>query len=420
MIDFVVSATQVSTYELCPRKWAWRYVDGVESPPNKYAILGVDTHGHLEKWLRQKIVPTGRSKGVQLAQALIPHLPAPQYIDPQHVEFEQYYELCGVKFILVADLWMPKWYEGIPWVYDHKTGGNEEFWLTPEQLPQDIQGSLYGGWALHLTQAERVSLQWNYVRTKGSIITKPVQCYVRGKDIQERLGKTLESARQMKVIAESGVGAMEVPYEARGCRAYGGCPHVQRCGITSADMLSAVIRQGKAAKGDETTMGTEDFLASLAGGAQPAAAPSNGGGQPPLFGPVNPPQTAAAPQQAPLPMAPQQAPLVPQAAPQQAPPQAAPQAPLAPQAAPQQAPPAQPAPAQAPLVPPQAPVTGASAAPAGEKRGRPRKDSPDPWVEFAKVALQQLIAMQAPPVQAANGAAQYADHMLVELQRRRA
>lgn len=480
--DFVVSATQVSAFELCPRKWAFRYIDGVESPPNKYAELGLDTHGHLENWLRQGIVPGPASdKSVQLAQALIPHLPVPQIVDPQNVELDQYYSLCGVTFNLKVDLFMPAlttqvWFCGLchapqfqtpsgivcvnghggvqgysaavtrPRVIDHKTCGDFKWALTSETLPNDVQGSLYGGWALHKTLASEVDLQWNYVRTKGAIATHPVVATVTGRRIQERLGKSLESARKMRVIAESGVKAMQVDYDARGCSAFGGCPHQARCNLSPQQRMSSVIAQVTAAreKAGETTMGsTEDFLASLArpgpngASAQPAQAPmqyppqqqpmqlpQQGAQQPLQYPPaqgVNPPQPTQA--QAPLDFGAQQ-PQQPQQ-PLQYPPQQ-PQAPLQyppQQQAPMQYPPAtqQPPMQYAPQAQAPAPTTVLAGVAAEKKPRAPKERSAgdDPWVHFAEVALAQLVAMRMPPDQAAIGAAQYADHMAAEYARRK-
>ncbi len=435
-LDFVVSATQVSAFELCPRKWAWRYIDGVESPPNKYAELGLDTHGHLEDWLRSGKVPVGTSKSVQLAQALIPHLPPPQSVDPSNVELDQYYSLCGVTFNLKVDLFMPKWGDW-PRVIDHKTCGDFKWALTADRLPQDVQGSLYAGWALHKTYAERVDLQWNYVCTKGAIKTQPVLATVSGRDIQERLGKTLESARQMRVIAESGVRALQVDNSTRtpgACSAFGGCPHLERCGITPQERLSAVIAQGNAAreKAGETMGSTEDFLASIArggGGPQNGASAQPTQQQPPMqYAPApaqqQPPMQYAAPAPAPAPA--QQQPPMQYAAP--APAQQAPMQYPAPQPPPstQQAPlpflnPPQPT-AQAPMpLPTQAAPAAAPAAAAPAPVGRPPKvkATDDPWVWYSKVALEQLVVMRAPPEQAAAAAAQYADYMVAELARRK-
>lgn len=428
--DFVVSATQVSAFELCPRKWAFRYIDGVESPPNKYADLGIDTHGHLEDWLREGKVPEGQDKSVQLAQALIPLLPPPQSVDPQNVELDQYYSLCGVTFNLKVDLFMPKWGQN-PRVFDHKTCGDFRWALTPERLPGDIQGSLYGGWALHKMVTESVDLQWNYVVTKGAIKTLPVVATVRGRDIQERLGRSLESARKMRVIAESGARAMQVQYDPRGCSAFGGCPHQATCNLGAQERMTSIVAQAAAAATKGSNMSsTEDFLASLAqgkaNGQQPMQTAAAQSVQAPLDFTTQPQAYVQAPMIQSAPLQPAQA-LMPQPTQTvQAPliqPQPA-QAPLVPQAAQTVQVPMMLQPAQAPLVPQPAQTVLQQAAPQTEAKagpGRPAKvkAGDDPWVYFASAALGSFVTMQVRPEQAAPLAAQYADHLVQEYQRRK-
>lgn len=433
--DFIVSATQVSTFELCPRKWAFRYIDGVESPPNKYAELGIDTHGHLERWLRSGVVPVAHSdKSVQLAQALIPFLPPPQIVDPNNVELSQYYTLCGVTFNLAVDLFMPKWGER-PRVFDHKTCGDLKWALTPDRLPGDVQGSLYGGWALHKTATSAVDLQWNYVCTRGAIKTLPVVATVTGRQIQERLGKSLESARKMRVIAESGAKAMQVEYDARGCSAFGGCPHQERCNLTAQEKMQSIAAQAVAANRGEKNMGdTESFLASLAAtkanGQQqaplvPAQAPAQQQ-QPMNFGQQQP-QYAPAPQQVqqqPMQLAPapqyQQQPVQQQAPMQLAPMQQPVQGGQPVQQQPMQLAPVQ-HPAQAPIVqqtqawaPPQPEVQAAQ-----PKKQRASKSAEDPWVAFASSALPVLIQANQTPDNAAIIAGQYADSLVREHDKRK-
>lgn len=419
--DFVVSATQVSTFELCPRKWALRYIDGIESPPNKYAELGIDTHGHLEQWLRAAVVPVGSDKSVQLAQALIPYLPPPQIVDPHNVELSQYYKLCGVTFNLAVDLFMPKWGER-PRVFDHKTCGDLKWALTPDRLPGDVQGSLYGGWALHKMAAPEVDLQWNYVCTKGSIKTLPVVATVTGRMVQERLGKSLESARKMRVIAESGARGMQVEYDARGCSAFGGCPHQERCNLSPQEKFQSIAAQAVAANRGEMKMGdTEAFLASLAAtktnGQQPQQQTPQ---QQPMQFAQQPQQVQQQPQyqQQPMQLGAQQViqggqpiqqqpmQLVPQqAVPQQQPMQLVPQAVQ------------MPVPAPAPIMAP--PQTFVAPQPEPQSKKRATKSAEDPWVSFASAALPVLIQGNQTPDNAAIIASQYADALVREHDKRK-
>jgi hypothetical protein len=331
-----------------------------------------------------------------------------------------------VKFNLKVDLFMPKWGER-PRVFDHKTCGDFRWALTPDRLPGDIQGSLYGGWALHKTFAEQVDLQWNYVVTKGAVKTLPVVTSVRGRDIQERLGRTLETARRMQVVMESGARAMQVQYDPRGCSAFGGCPHQATCNLNAQERVTSIAAQAAAATTKGSNMGsTEDFLASLAQGKTNGQQGMQIVSQatPPVVQAVNPtPLTQYASTQAPS-----QTPLDFTAQPAAAAPQPA-QAPLVPQVTqqPAQAPLAQ-QPAQVPLIPQPVQATStvlAQVAPQPEAPkagpGRPAKvkAADDPWVYFASAALGELVAMKAVPEQAAPVAAQYADHLVQEYQRRK-
>lgn len=491
--DFVVSATQISTFELCPRKWAFRWLDGVESPPNKYAELGVETHGHLEDWLREGKVPVSdqqseADKSVALAHALIPYLPPPQVIDPRNVELDQYYDLCGVKFILKVDLFMPQLQAqacsacgqaqfvspaGLtcmnghggapsvtdvrPRVFDHKTCGDFKWALPARRLREDVQGSLYGCWALHKTAAPVVDLQWNYARTKGAVQVLPVVATVTGRDVQDRVGKSLESARKMRVIAESGALAMQVEYDARGCAAFGGCPHQERCNLSPQEKMRSFVAQATAATATtlgETNMGsTEEFLASLAAGRPNGAQQAPAAAQAPMqIGPQQVPvqqapmQIGVPAQQAPVQQAPmqpaQQQPMqlgyLQQPAPQQAPMQLSypQQAPVQQAPAPQYVnPPAAPQPAQVPLLGQvaaqapvlqpaaawQPPVQGAQATPEEKRgRGRPAKASADdPWVSFASAALPICIQHNMSPENAADVCARYADALTAEHAKRK-
>lgn len=428
--EFIVSATQVSTYELCPRKWAFRYINGIKAPPNKFAVLGLDTHGHLESWLRNSIVPQGEDKSVKLAQALIPLLPPPQAVDPKNVELEQYFNIAGATFNMKVDLFMPKWGD-FPYVFDHKTGGNPDYWLkTPDDLVQDIQASLYGGWALMKSLAPEVALQWNYVRTKGAIITRPVATRIQAKHIRERLGKTVDSAHEMEAIAKSGARALDIVYDAKGCDAYGGCPYKEQCNLQPLDRVRSIMSQQQ---GPGLSPNTQQFLSQLSNGqVNPPAQPQQGFQAQPQQAPPPPQQgfQQAPPQQAPLfaaqPQAASPQPMgsfsqqpVPAAPPQpaatQAPPPPQPTGGFAPQPQQQglQAPPPPPA-QQPPLT--QAPEQGKT----NGKPGRPKKASGnDPWVAFAAAALGPALSSGVGFEQAIQSACGIADQMMEEAKKRK-
>lgn len=292
--EFFVSATQVSTAELCLRKWAFRYIDKIKAPPNKFAVLGVDTHGHTEQWLKHGVVPHG-DKPAELAQALIPLLPPPQYVDPAHVEMNQLYSFTAhdVHFMLVVDLFVPNGLGGVPRVYDHKTGSNPDYWLTPETLPGDIQGSLYAAWAMHKTGSPIVDLQWNYVKTKGAMTTRHVVARVDGHMISERLEKSVNTGKRLRMIAQSGARAMDVAYDVAGCSAYGGCPYQDRCNLSPADRVRSMMSDPNQYNGQQPMFAPQVQQPQQ----QPQYAQQPQFQQQPMFGPINPPAIAPPPPQ---------------------------------------------------------------------------------------------------------------------------
>jgi len=46
------SASQISTAELCLRKWAYKKLDGLSDPPGAAAALGSAVHKQIELYLR--------------------------------------------------------------------------------------------------------------------------------------------------------------------------------------------------------------------------------------------------------------------------------------------------------------------------------------------------------------------------------
>lgn len=245
---FQASASSVSTFELCPRKWAWAKLDGLESPQHPSAAFGTSVHGHIQQWLQSRVVPGGGSREEKVAQAIIAHLPPPQLVDPNLVEAGLSIRLGGVYFIGYMDLFVPKYPEtGRPRVYDHKTTSNFDWALAPETMVDDVQATLYAAWAQLKTNALEVDLQWTYGLTKGAAKSLPVVRTVRGADIKERLCKTIETAKIMREVALAGdVRALDLPYKADACEAYGGCPFQKNCNLSAQERIESIMSQGTA------------------------------------------------------------------------------------------------------------------------------------------------------------------------------
>ena len=341
-----VSATQISNFELCPRKWAWRWLERQYAPPNKFAQLGIDTHGPLEKWLKFGRVPDPKTKPGKLAQELIPLLPPPQAVDPKNVEQDELLIVDDgsglVLFIIKVDLFMPSMlsWDGAmrPRTYDHKTSKDPWQWAPKSnEIHFDPQAALYAAWTIVKTGQTTVDLQWNYVKTIGKADTHPVQATVTDAMITPRMQKNMETGRAIKHHLAVTKRALDVPQDLRACDEYGGCPYKgkEHCAISAKERIVTIMSNDF-----KHQPATTQFLQNLP--------PPNGQA-------VNPPQFQPPPQQpqfsTPMPQQ-QQLPLT--QPPQFQQPQFQPQQPMQPQGPPQfQPPPQQPPQFQPPQQPPQ-------------------------------------------------------------------
>lgn len=454
--EYECSYTQVSTFELCNRKWAWEWLDGLRAPKSDAAAFGISGHGILERWFKFREPPPPTAEG-RVAQMMLKVLPAPQSVRPENVERDAGLQLAEMRFIQGVDIWMPSF--DPPWIYDHKFTGSFDWSLTPEKMPDDVQATLYAAWALVVSGSPVVNVQWTYGLRKGAPKAMPVRAQLTAPLIEDRVGRTVESARSMRSLLDRGARAMDVPYNPLACEAYGGCHYQDRCNLSPQDRMRAIINQGLARlrvpsekkESNEMTSPNKDYLEMLR---QKRA--NNGAGA--AVGAINPPPVAATEQP---PVQQQQAAPAPAAADvaasdgkrsalqsrlrgggapaqqvvQQPPPQQQVVPPPPPQQVvqpppPQQAPP-QPIAQQVAQPPPQATAAPApeqqAAAPRG--RGRPAGSatkvdpSAERWASFAISASAAMIANTEPAnmldeqVQqgVASAAAAYADTLMLEL-----
>ena len=246
------SASQITTAELCLRKWAWLKIEGLKPPPNKYAAHGLQTHKQVAEWLTNRTPPDDSPQG-RTAIALLPHLPPPQAIQARFVEVRFGLRLASLEFVGFVDLFHPT-HERRPRVYDHKTTSDLRWAKTPAELVQDAQAILYAFWGMIHSATDVVDLQWTYATRHKNPKTLVVEQTVTKAEIKPRLEKTRDTALGLAALLEAGIPALDVPYDAAGCEAFGGCPFQDKCNLTPEDRIRSVMSQGEA---------KETFLARL-------------------------------------------------------------------------------------------------------------------------------------------------------------
>ena len=344
---YLFSASQISTFEMCPRKWAWNKIDKLESPPNKYAEMGTQVHHHLENWLRHRKLPAVGEAAV-VANAMIPHLPPPQAVQPDDIEREFHWRFHEVAFRGFIDLIHFDSSKEVPvTIYDHKTTSDLQWAKTAEDLGVDVQAPLYARVLMDQTSTDAVQLQWTYATRKARPQVLPVRRLITRDEILPRVSQTVASAREMQSILNAGCTAIEVPYDASACDAFGGCPFRDNCNLTTQQKVQSAMSQE-----NQKNSFLQRLQARKAGVAAPAASA------------INPPEAA-------IPAAP---PTIPQAAPE---PEPMPVADIEQQIA---------------------EATAPAVAPVKRGPGRPRKDSFIPAPADAPAAAPAAPVAKANPV----------------------
>ena len=234
------SASQAETYALCARKWGWRYLDGIRSPPGPAQALGDRVHKVLEAWLRDGTAPDPLTKEGAIATAGLHLLPAPRTV---RVEGEFGLEMGATRWIGYKD------FQSLtgtrPLVGDHKTTGDFRWMKTPEELRTNYQAALYAADAMHRTGADACDLTWVYYRTRGAPAAKRVHLRVTRSDVAPTLERLVTLASEMSALEAGGCKAMDLPPNASACGAFGGCEHVDRCNLSPGERMQSHMSQAE-------------------------------------------------------------------------------------------------------------------------------------------------------------------------------
>jgi len=277
-----ISPSQLSTYELCPRKWAFDKMDGIRSPSSPAAALGGAVHSVLENWLRDGTFPPAGRPGL-IAKSLIPHLPAPGV-----GKVELVYELKATEDLTYSgriDL-MYVAPDGVHVIHDHKTTGNLRWAKTPHELLTDFQAIQYAAASLEDTGAASARLEWGYVTTKGAIRAHIVTQDVTKDHVAREMQKQDALAAELIHFYKERPKALEVLANPAACNAFGGC-HYRTAGLCDGSNNT----KGKGEMGLADTLKARKKEQAEAPPPPPAAAVEAEAPPPAQAPKVNPPAT---------------------------------------------------------------------------------------------------------------------------------
>ena len=234
-----ISASQIESYLMCPRKWGFRSIEKVQAPPNKYAQRGLDLHDVAERFLRDGTEPPDTDAG-KAFRAGLPFLPAPG-TGVCEGAFE--YRIPGEPFVFVGRI---DWRRGPkPFaidLLDHKTTSSSDFSWTKDKgaLMADVQAMLYSAYVMQLEGLEVIRGRWlSYRWTPDRPKAVPVDFEAPLAHVVAQFEKIREIAREMAFRVEQHVKAAELPYDAASCGAFGGCPYHDKCALSGAERLRA-------------------------------------------------------------------------------------------------------------------------------------------------------------------------------------
>jgi hypothetical protein len=358
-----VSASEIELFDMCPRKWAFVYIENKRPPPNDSAALGTRVHAILERWLKDGTAPDTWTPEGEIAASGLHLLPAPR--TPTLVTEEQFSFtskrawFTGYKDFRYRDA------DGLLHVGDHKTTKAFTWAKTPEEILCHSQALIYAVDEFFKNpNDDRLALDWIYYRTTGArkaeprfqIVTKQTVAEMFFEHVDPVAGEITKLHHEVPV----GASALDFAPDFRACDAFGGCAFLSICNPTPTQRTQAIMTQAG--------LSLTDKLKAMNAGRPPS--------------PIHPPEFAPAVAVAPPP-APFSLPVP------------------TPQAAPPALPPAVPylsaVPAPSPVAPPQAPKLGLLR-PERAKRGRPKKAPAVAAPDVVEEGPQAQVREESPSV----------------------
>lgn len=218
-----VSASQITTFRDCPRKWYFNKIVGLETPSTPATELGSAVHQVLENYLRDGVDFPSTEAG-EIARSGAHLLP-----DDQHVEIELSLDEMPladspIKVAGFIDALYPQRHQ----ILDHKTSSNKRYTKTRRELRENVQLILYArAYIDRAVDAESVLLTHIYYGTR-SRWSKRVEVSLTRAEILEKwatIRADIEEMMRVSTLPNAG----EVSPNRATCDKYGGCPFAGKC-----------------------------------------------------------------------------------------------------------------------------------------------------------------------------------------------
>ncbi len=222
---WVHSASQISTYRSCQRKWGYRYIDRIQPLPSKAAQLGSSVHTTLEKFLvdGETDISSPLWQIIEPGLKFMPHGIEKNQVEKHFAFIED--EMFFHGFIdFHQDLGQKTWLIG-----DHKTCSSFDYTLSPASLKEDIQANVYARWAFNSLSADKVKLRWIYYQTKSNNQARCVEAELDQKENLDNCQPIFAAAKEIESIIDDERASFTLPKNFNSCFKYGRCPYFAIC-----------------------------------------------------------------------------------------------------------------------------------------------------------------------------------------------
>jgi hypothetical protein len=296
----LLSVTQVNLYVECPRKWGFRYLDGIKQPKSPGQLLGTEVQDEqLDPWLS-----TGRqfdfsrpTHSGEIALALAPLLPAPMtagvrlrrwFTVPSPrggFGYQGEMDLCAPDSRVVPGVSLSLGREPAPMVGDIKTTKDLRYAKGEAELATDVQAQLYAMVEMYEAGVDAVDLVWFTSRTRPPWRAQRAVLRVEAAHVAEQFEKIDLIGSEISAIKKSRPKTEDLPPTGAKprkdlggqtvCHAYGGCPYQHICNHSPATFAAG----WEAPLGDPNT---NAFFQSLKKNPAVAPLPANASIMPPI------------------------------------------------------------------------------------------------------------------------------------------
>lgn len=239
-----VSASQITGFKLCNRRWWFEKVAKVPVPSTPALELGGDIHRQIEEWYESRTTPTHASAALLVASGLIPE-PGPGILIEHPRDYGLAIYSANVPIRGRIDLFNKTKLEseGRIEVWDWKSKADFRYAKTPDELGRDVQMMIYAKYAFAWHKPQDVVFVHGNIKTGKGTGYKIVRAEPVTFDVVEEYGRHVVEpiVREMKVCATA-PSFEEAPPNFNSCYAFNKpCPFLEKCTVGQSASVSIAM-----------------------------------------------------------------------------------------------------------------------------------------------------------------------------------